>query len=414
MVARINTSKSISKALNYNEQKLKTGTAELLFASGFIKATEKLNFSDKLKQFQRYISLSEAVVNTLHVSLNFDLKDNLSREKLIAISADYMTGIGFANQPYLVYQHFDAGHPHIHIVTTNIQKDGSRISTHNLGRNESEKTRKKIELEYRLIKAQKTALEPVIKINPVTAQKVIYGKQAMKQAVSNVLKEVIANYKYGSLPEFNAVLWLYNVNASRGEEDSLIYRNRGLCYRVLDSAGAPVGPPLKASSFYFKPTLVFLEEKFTENELLKKPHANRLRTEIQYVLNKQNHASIEAFIRDLEKNQICAVLRKTKEGLIYGITYVDHKSKTVFNGSDLGKPYSAKAILSQFNLDKDLKKPLTDKPFGFKEQVGEATFTKDQTASLLSILMQSEQPPMNVPYPLKKDSKKKKKRRIHL
>ena len=38
-----------------------------------------------------------------------------------------MQGIGFGNQPYLVYQHHDAGHPHIHMVTANIQADGQRI-----------------------------------------------------------------------------------------------------------------------------------------------------------------------------------------------------------------------------------------------------------------------------------------------
>ena len=43
MVARINTSKSISKALNYNEyneQKVVKGTAECIIASGFIKDKE--------------------------------------------------------------------------------------------------------------------------------------------------------------------------------------------------------------------------------------------------------------------------------------------------------------------------------------------------------------------------------------
>src|SRR5450755_3478120 len=156
MVARINTSKSISKALNYNEAKMKAGTAELLFASGFIKNTEKLNFYDKIRQFERYISLNEkAQTNTLHISLNFDRSDNLSKEKLTFIAEHYMEAIGFGHQPFLVYQHFDSGHPHIHIVSTNIQKDGNRISVHNLGRNQSEAARKEIEIKFGLIKAEK-------------------------------------------------------------------------------------------------------------------------------------------------------------------------------------------------------------------------------------------------------------------
>lgn len=48
MVARINTSKSILKALNYNEQKVKNGKAECICASGFIKDNNELNFYNKL------------------------------------------------------------------------------------------------------------------------------------------------------------------------------------------------------------------------------------------------------------------------------------------------------------------------------------------------------------------------------
>ena len=43
MVARINTSKSISKALNYNEQKVQLGKAEILEAVNFIKDADQLN-----------------------------------------------------------------------------------------------------------------------------------------------------------------------------------------------------------------------------------------------------------------------------------------------------------------------------------------------------------------------------------
>jgi hypothetical protein len=44
----------------------------------------------------------------------------LSKEKITEIAVEYMDKIGFGEQPYLVYQHFDSGHTHLHIVTTNI------------------------------------------------------------------------------------------------------------------------------------------------------------------------------------------------------------------------------------------------------------------------------------------------------
>ncbi|WP_242410321.1 hypothetical protein [Flavobacterium sp. Root901] len=38
------------------------------------------------------------------------------------------------------------------------------------------------------------------------------------------------------------------------------------------------------------------------------------------------------------------ILRKSSEGQVYGITYVDYKTRSVFNGSSLGKEFSAKGI----------------------------------------------------------------------
>jgi hypothetical protein len=55
MVARINTGKNISKALNFNEQKVLQGKAECILASGFIKDSDKLNFYNKLHHFARLI-----------------------------------------------------------------------------------------------------------------------------------------------------------------------------------------------------------------------------------------------------------------------------------------------------------------------------------------------------------------------
>lgn len=38
------------------------------------------------------------------------------------------------------------------------------------------------------------------------------------------------------------------------------------------------------------------------------------------------------------------ILVKSGEGQIYGITYVDHKTRSVFNGNSLGKEFCAKGI----------------------------------------------------------------------
>jgi hypothetical protein len=419
MVARVNTGKSISKALNYNEKKVQQEHAQLLLAHNFIKDLNQMNFYDKLHSFEKLTSLNDrTTTNTLHVSLNFDPSEKLSDNKLIAIAENYMKRIGFGDQPYLVYRHFDTGHPHIHIVSTNIQREGNRISIHNLGRNQSEIARKEIEIEFGLVKAESKKLQDSLKLQPLNAQKINPGKRSTKAAISNVLGIVIPQYKYSSLAELNAILKLYNVMADRCSEDSDTYRHNGLLYRVLDEKGNKIGTPIKASLFYMKPTLPFLEKRFAENQPLKQPHARRLRTAIDYALLKRKAMTLPALMADLNRERISTVIRQNKEGVIYGITYVDHQSKCVFNGSDLGKPYSAKIILERCNdQGRKLSVSLADeKKNSLRAEMlvtGQPQLdSQEKKNSLIEILNGPEIITNSIPYQLKKTKRKRKKKRM--
>jgi hypothetical protein len=196
----------------------------------------------------------------------------------------YMERIRFGNQPYLVYRHDDAGHPHLRIVTTNIQSEGSRISLHNLGKNQSEKARKENEIEFNLVKAETSKQTNLLNLHPVNVQGIIYGKTETRRAISNVLTKVISEYKFTSLSALNAVLKLYNIT---GEKDSRIYKNNGVTFRILHADGNKTGIPIKASSIYMKPTMAFLENKFIENENLRKPYFKRIQINIDWALNKK-------------------------------------------------------------------------------------------------------------------------------
>ena len=44
------------------------------------------------------------------------------------------------------------------------------------------------------------------------------------------------------------------------------------------------------------------------------------------------------------------VYRINPEGCLYGITFIDHTTRTVFNGSRLGKAFSANVFNELFNM----------------------------------------------------------------
>ena len=195
MVAVIKTGHSINRILNYNENKVEERKAQFISAVNYPIDTEKISFNQKLNLLLKQASLNENVTrNSVHISLNFDTSETLSHRQLKEISESYMQKIGFGEQPYLVYQHFDAGHPHIHIVSLKVRADGSRIDTNNIGRNQSEKARKEIENDYGLVRAESMKTKPY-EIKSAYSQRVQYGKSDSRRAIANVLDGVLNSYK---------------------------------------------------------------------------------------------------------------------------------------------------------------------------------------------------------------------------
>lgn len=354
MVARITTGKSIRGVVHYNENKVEQKEAYLILASGFATDIEAIGLEQKLRRFEQRTILNTAVkTNAVHISLNFDSADQLDDTKLQRIAGDYMERIGFGEQPHLVYRHTDAAHTHIHIATTNIQADGTRIDMHNIGRIRSEPVRKDIELEYGLVIAEGRNASNTVAIRHADIEKAVYGKHLTKRAITNVVNAVAGTYTFTSISEFNAVLKQYNVIADRGSEETEMFRKKGLIYSLLDGNGDKTGIPIKASAIYRKPTLNKIEAKFQRNLEKRKPFRDNLKQRIDTVLLKYESITPATLEAELRRQGIFLLLRKNTEGLIYGATFVDNKHRTVFNGSQLGKSYSARSIAGKLgNSDK--------------------------------------------------------------
>lgn len=412
MVTIIKTSNSIRSIFNYNENKVKTGVAQCIGSANFLLDVAQMTETMKLKRFINRLELNENTKrNSVHISLNFDPSENYSKEKLMMIANAYMDKIGFRKQPYLVYQHFDAAHPHIHVISVNIERDGKRIDLHHLGIRKSEPARKEIEDFFGLVKAEGRKKNEQFNLPPIIIGKVRYGKIESKKALTNILNQVLNDYKYSSLAELNAVLKFYNVLADRGSENSKVFLANGMVYRILDEKGTPVGVPIKASDFYFKPTLKFLETKFKNNTARKELDKIRLKNAINMIFLRENINHINQLSSLLEKEGIKIVLRKSSEGQIYGITYIDHTTKNVFNGSSLGKEFSAKAIIDRC---RDLKNPEKGKWIFKKLENFSSENSTNKTfnsAAIINLLDSILQPEMSLDYLPKQLKKRRRNRR---
>jgi len=282
--------------------------------------------------------------NSVHISLNFDPYEKLNTAQLTQIAGHYMEKIGFGEQPYLVYQHMDAGHPHVHLLTTNVQENGKAISLHNIARERSEPARKEIEQEYGLVQAESRSQKQSQGLKPFPIEKLQYGQTETKRAITNIVNTIVRQYNFTSLPELNAVLRQYNVTADRGNENSRMYKTNGLLYSATDERGNKLGVAIKASDIYNKPTLANLEKQFLKNGLSRKIYKEMLKERLDKVLSKHLKFSRNDFAYLLAKENIRVVYRENKEGQLYGVTYIDQYKKSVFNGSDLGKAYAANGL----------------------------------------------------------------------
>lgn len=357
MVARIASGKSIRGVLVYNERKVERAEAQLLLAAGFPRGIASLSFMNKLERFEKLTRQNERTkTNTIHISLSFSRKDQLNDHLLREIAQDYMTAIGFGSQPFLVYRHFDTAHPHIHIASVNIDSDGQRIETHNIGKNQSQKARREIEDRYRLLKAEEQSREEKYLLRAVDPGVVRYGKSELKSAVSRTVREVVDYYQYTSFEELNAVLRQFNVTAYRGKPGGMMYEKEGLTYHVLDGKKKKIGIPIKASSIYGSPTLKNINKKYGRNKEERKPYAIRLKRLLDKAISTaKSPAELEA---KLKENGI-KVLLHCNENMVYGATFIDNDTRCVFKGSSLGKEFSAKSFLERTGIDPSWFRPET-------------------------------------------------------
>ena len=187
MVARFPTPrKNVRRVVYYSENKVKQGTAEYICAVNFHKEIEEMTADEKVEFFlQRNLLRPSCKANTPHIVLGFHPSERLSKEKFAEIAQDFMERIGFGEQPFLVYYHTDTQSPHLHIVTTLIRADGSRINPHNIGKEKCLPACQVLEEKYHLIKAKGRRTKADQAAAPVVGEARVHGLLARVEGLEH-------------------------------------------------------------------------------------------------------------------------------------------------------------------------------------------------------------------------------------
>ena len=357
MVADIHKGGNLYGALAYNQDKIDNGKGQILETNRvFVPFDGQFRVSDCVLDFEQAMpSQIKTGKPVIHISLNPHPDDRLTDSQLADISREYLEKMGFGGQPYIIFKHEDIDRQHVHIISTRVRGDGSIISD-SMDFERSRKITDALEQKYGL-HPKGESLKEAWQLSPVDVQ-----AGNLKRQVANVIKPLSEMYRFQSLTEYRALLSLYNIGIEKVEGSNNGNKYTGLVYSALDADGNRVGKPLKSSLFGKSQGIELLEQKMKcSGEAIKSGKlADKTKATIAEALkNSHTESDLRTALRD---KGIDMVLRRNDTGRIYGATFIDHNTRTVLNGSRIGKEFSANALNERFAdspLRENLHTPIT-------------------------------------------------------
>jgi len=354
MVAKINRGVSLYGALAYNWQKVDDRTARIISGNGMITDSANcpdMNMQNAIYGFRKYLLANKNTDKPiLHISLNPSLDDNLSEKQLAMLADEYMRKMGYGSQPYIVFLHEDIERRHIHIVSTCVNERGEKIDD-SYEWNRSMRACRELERKFGLQQVadkRRELLEPYLK-------KADYRDGDVKRQIGNIFKSVFSSYRFQSFGEYSALLSCFNIEAKqvKGEHEGTPYN--GIVYAITDDSGRPVSVPVKSSLIGKRFGYEGIQKRIGYNARDYK--AKKWQPKIANDVTFAKHGcrgDRDTFVSILALRGIDVVFRENDDGRIYGATFIDHRNKEVYNGSRLGKEFSANAFENLFNSNTDI------------------------------------------------------------
>ena len=247
-----------------------------------------------------------------------------------------MEGMGYGDQPYIVFKHNDISREHLHIVSLRVDEQGRKLP-HAFEARRSMEILRDLECKY--------GLQPSVKGQELTdregLRKVNYPEGNVKQRISSVVRSCLRNYKCSSYGEFRTLLERFNISVEErtGTIDGRNYA--GIIYGALTDDGYGIGTPFKSSKIG-KDVGYKALQRYYENskiKLKKEGTLDQLRQTVKDAMSPNN--TRDEFRQLLKAENIDAIFRINPVGRIYGVTFIDHNDGIVANGSVLGKEFSA-------------------------------------------------------------------------
>ncbi len=303
------------------------GKAEVIFSSNI---PDPHNPLKTFEEYERGAIRCEKM--SFHACINPSATDNMSDEKIVEMTRKLMEGLGYGNQPYIIYRHNDIDRVHYHVVSVRVDKNGRKIRDRLEGKL-CNKLLYALAKEYgfwvgndkreqeKVVDSRRTEFGAYKGFNPSAGN---YSRQ-FEMLVEHAMK-----YNFTTEVQFRRIMESLNVKVGYEKRNGMDYMTFiGLDPKTKKNRTSPMSSrKLNVPSF---------EELRRHMESCKSSVLRKEKSRVANIaLSLLPHATSELhFCRMMEKKGISTFFSKTADGRIYGVTFVDHHNKCCFKASEL-------------------------------------------------------------------------------
>ncbi|WP_343643260.1 relaxase/mobilization nuclease domain-containing protein [Chryseobacterium sp.] len=339
--------------VQYNDKKVEKGSGELMLMKNFPSFINENSSQQEVREYLRSISKNERVEKPqFHAAISTKFREH-TKEELTRIAENFMDELGYGKQPFIVVFHNDTENHHVHIVSTRVNKQ----------------TGKKINDSFEKLKAQQALSRTMEKL---------YGLSTQEQI------EKLLGYRYNSIKQLEVLLERngFRLSPNKNDEGTLDILKNGAWEKTINAAELNFSSQKKDSrAWQLKAILLKYKELYSckvfriedhraqEGVLPEEKHNENWKTKIEF------ESELQKKLRDVFRLDVVFHYKESKPPLTednnkktgssiatarpFGYTLIDHKTGSVYKGSDILKMNELFEFTSDV-IDKRLFESLKD------------------------------------------------------
>lgn len=346
IVKILGSSSSNFHGVQYNDKKVEKGSGELMQMKNFPSFINENSCQEEVRNYLKSISKNEKVKKPqFHAVISTKFQEH-NKEELTKVAEDFMQEMGYGNQPFIVVFHNDTENNHVHIVSTRVDK----------------LTGKKVNDSYEKLKAQKALADTLEKRYGISSEEKL---------------EKLLNYQISSLKQLEILLERngFKLTKNTNDENALDILKNGVREKTIygnqlifsnpknDNRGKQIKAILnKYKEVYSNKVFKVEDRRHLEKMLPEGKQKENWKPKIEFESELQKKLR-EVFGIDVVFHQVdekSQSKEKSEGGLRpFGYTLIDHKTETIYKGSEILKMNDLFEFTSE-TMDKKLFESLKD------------------------------------------------------